>query len=413
MNSRLRPLLLTTFMLLAGTAAHAENWPQFRGPRGDGTSHESGVPVRWSPTENIRWKSALPGEGHSSPIVWNGAVFLTTADKTSGARHLLRLDAATGKIVWQVKVVAAPVEAMHRENSAASSTPATDGAHVFTSFQAGDRVDVRCFDFAGRQVWAVQPLAFDGEHGYSYSPVLHGEHLILDCRQEGEAAVLAFDKRTGRIVWRAAPGRKRISHATPLLIATDAGTQLVVCGSDEIRSYDPATGRPIWWCEGPSEVGVSGMAFGDGLLFASSGYPTRTRLAVRVDGRGEITGSHVAWRMQRQAPYVPSPVFHAGNLYSVDDGGMLYCFEAKTGEPRWERRLGGRTRSSLVLADGHLYSTNEKGVTFVVAVDPVAFRLVATNTLGEFCYTTPAISGGRLFLRTGKHLFCIGAEAGR
>ncbi len=401
--------ILTAWVLLAGSSVGAENWPQFRGPRGDGVSQETNVPTRWSRTENIRWKTAIPGEGHSSPIVWGDTVLLTSAEKSSGQRILLRLDANTGKILWQVTVLTAPAEAMHRENNLASSTPVTDGIHVFTSFQAGNRADLRCFDFNGKQVWSSQPLAFDGEHGYSYSPILHGDRLFFDCRQEGEAALLALDKRTGKIVWRAEPGRKRISHAPPLIIGEGARTQLVVCGTDEIRSFNPDTGQPIWWCAGPSEVGVAGLSFGDGLLFAASGYPTKTRLAVRVDGRGDVTGSHIAWSLRRQVPYVPSPVFFEGHLYTVDDGGMLYCFDAKTGEPTWEKRVGGRVRSSLVLAAGRIYSTNEKGVTTVFAADPKAYREVATNTLGEFSYTTPAISGGRLFMRAGGNLYCIGA----
>lgn len=396
------------WMILAGPGGGAENWPQFRGPRGDGTSRESQVPIRWGATENIHWKSAIPGEGHSSPIVWGDAVFLTSAVKGTGERLLLGLDANTGKIVWQVTVLTAPVEAMHRENSLASSTPVTDGTHVFTSFQAGVRVDLRCFDFDGRQIWSSQPLAFDGEHGYSYSPVLHGDRLFFDCRQEGEAAVLALDKRTGKIRWRAEPVRKRISHAAPLIIGEGSRAQLVVCGSDEVRSYNPDTGQPIWWCAGPSDVGVAGLAYGDGLLFATSGYPTKTRLAVRVDGRGDVTGSHVAWTLRRQVTYVPSPVFHEGHLYTVDDAGVLYCFDAQTGAPTWDHRIGGRVRTSLVLAEGRIYSTNEKGVTTVFAADPKAYREVATNTLGAFSYATPAISGGRLFMRAGGNLYCIG-----
>ena len=400
--------VLAGCVVLAGSGIGAENWPQFRGPRGDGVSRETNVPVRWSRTENIRWKTAIPGEGHSSPIVWGNTVFLTRAEKASGKRLLIRLDANTGKILWQVTVVTAPAEAMNRENSLASSTPVTDGTHVFTSFQAGVRANLQCFDFSGKRLWSSQPLAFDGEHGYSYSPVLHGDRLFFDCRQEGEAALLALDKRTGKVEWRAEPGRKRISHAAPLIIGEGSRVQIVVCGSDEIRSFNPDTGQPIWWCQGPSDVGVAGLSYGDGLLFAASGYPNKTRLAVRVDGRGDVTGSHVAWSLRRQVTYVPSPVFFEGHLYTVDDGGMLYCFDARTGEPKWDKRLGGRVRTSLVLAEGRIYSTNEKGVTTVFAANPTAYREMATNTLGEFCYATPAISGGRLFVRTGGNLYCIG-----
>lgn len=401
-------LLIACATVFAGLALHAENWPQFRGPRGDGVSGEKNAPLRWSATENVLWKTPIPGEGHSSPIVWGESVFVVGVRKETGERLLLRLEAGTGKVVWQRTVLTAPVEPMHRENSAASSTPTTDGTHVFTSFQAGERVDLRCFDFDGNLVWQAQPLAFEGEHGYTYSPVVDGDLLFFDCRQEGEAALLALDKRTGKIRWRAEPGMKRISHVPPLLVGKGAGRQLIVAGSDEMRGFKPETGEPIWWCKGPSDVAVAGLSHGDGMVFASAGYPSRTRMAVRIDGRGDVTGSHVAWSIRRQVTYVPSPVFHEGHLYTVEDAGLLFCFDARTGEAKWEHRLGGRTRSSLVLAEGRIYSTNEKGVTTVFAADPTAFRPLATNDLGEFCYTTPAISGGRLFLRSGENLWCFG-----
>ena len=205
-------------LLLAALSAPAANWPQWRGPNGDGISPETNVPFKWSATENVVWRTPVPGEGHSSPVVWQDSVFLTTAVSNSQERLLLRFDARTGKILWQRSVVTATVEAMHRENSPASSTPVTDGELVFTSFQNGKRVDLQAYDFTGKQIWSVQPLEFNGEHGYSYTPLLYRDLLIFDCRQEGEAALLALDKRTGKVRWRVEPAKRRISHITPLLI---------------------------------------------------------------------------------------------------------------------------------------------------------------------------------------------------
>jgi outer membrane protein assembly factor BamB len=403
-------VLILCLLALPGLSAAAENWPQFRGPRGDGTSRATTVPQRWSQTDNVRWKTALPGEGHSSPIVWGKAVFVTAAVEETGARLLLRLDADSGAVVWQRTVLTASRDPMHRENNLASSTPVTDGTFVFTSFQSGDRVDLRCFDFEGKQVWAAQPLQFEGEHGYSYSPVIYEDLLIFDCRQEGEAALLALDKSTGQIRWRAQPGRKRISHVTPLILEHAGRTHLIVCGSDEIRSYEPRTGKPIWWARGPSDVAVAGLTFGDGMVFATAGYPDRTRMAVRVDGTGDVTDTHVQWSMRRQVSYVPSPVFHGGHLYTVLDEGMLFCLNAQTGEVVWDHRLGGRHRSSLILTGGHIYATDDRGRTTVFAANAEAFREVAVNELNEFCYATPAIAGNRIFLRTGANLYCIAAE---
>jgi hypothetical protein len=398
------------FGLLAASSTPGANWPQWRGPNGDGISPETNVPVRWSATENIAWKTPIPGESHSSPVVWEDAVFVTTALAGSQERLLLRLDARTGKIVWQRTVVKAAPEYIHRENSLASSTPVTDGERVFTSFQNGKRADLQCYDFEGEQRWSAQPLEFAGEHGYSYTPVIYRDLLIFDCRQEGEAALLALDKRTGKVRWRVEPSRRRISHITPLLINDGRRQQLIASGSDETRSVNPDTGETIWWCRGPSDVAVAGLSYGDGVLFVAAGYPDRNRMGVRVDGRGDVGDTHVAWRSRRQVTYVPSPVYHDGHFYSILDEGILCCFNAKTGETVWDERLEGRVRSSLVLAGGNGYATNDKGVTTVFRATPKGFESVSVNDLKEFCYSTPAIGYGRLYLRTGKHLFCIGAN---
>jgi outer membrane protein assembly factor BamB len=406
---KLYAFVSSVLILFSGTL-RAENWPQFRGPRGDGSSLEKGLPVRWSQTENIAWKTAIPGEGHSSPVVWEGTVLVTTALPQNGHRMLLRVDAQTGRVLWQVKIAERERESMHRENSSASSTPATDGKRIVTSFQIGDRVDVRCFDFEGKELWAAQPLQFAGEHGYSYSPIFYRNLVILDCRQEGEAATIALDKETGNITWSHQPRRRRISHITPLVINDSGREQLIVSGSDETCSLDPASGREYWRCDGPSDVAVAGLCYGDGMVFTTAGYPTRTRMAIRTNGKGDISGTGIVWKFAKQAAYVPSPVWHRGHLYSIMDEGLLYCFDGKTGGIRWDHRLGGRFRSSLMMADGNIYASNDKGLTTVFRANPTGFVLVATNDLKEFCYATPAVSNQHLYVRTGGQLYCIGPE---
>ena len=400
---------IVTALTIAVQTVPAENWPQFRGPRADGISSEKNPPIQWSATDNVRWKTPIPGEGHSSPVIWGSSVFLTSAAKESGHRDLLRLDAATGKVLWQKTVTTAPIEAMHRENSSASSTPATDGQSVFAVFQAGDRVALSALDFDGNQLWSIQPLQFNGEHGFSYSPILHGDLLLLDCRQEGEAAFLAVEKSTGKIRWRAKPGKNRISHLSPLVVQQGGRSQVVVCGSDEIRSYEPTSGRELWFCRGPSDVAVAGLSYGDGVVFATAGYPARVRMAVRVSGSGDVTDSHVVWSSRKQVTYVPSPVYHDGHLYTAIDEGIMVCLNAKSGEAVWEQRVGGRFRSSLVLADGNVYATNDQGLTTFFEASSKGFSPVAKNDLKELCYATPAISSGRIYLRTGANLYCIEA----
>jgi len=400
-------------LLMAQAAVQADNWPQWRGPKGDGISAEKDVPTKWSISENVIWKTPLEGKGHSSPVVWRNSIFVTTALSNKQERMLLKLDARTGKVVWQRTVVTASLEYMHRENSPASSTPVTDGQYVFTSFQDGKRADLQCYDFKGKRIWEVQPLAFNGEHGYSYTPLLYRDLVIFDCRQEGEAALLALEKTTGTIRWRVEPSKARISHITPLLVNDGHRTQVIVSGSNETRSVNPETGETWWWCRGPSDVAVAGLSYGDGLVFVTAGYPDRNRMGVRVDGNGDVTETHIAWRSRRQVTYVPSPVYHDGHFYSVLDEGILCCFNAQTGETVWDQRLEGRFRSSLVMADENIYATNDKGVTTVFRATPKGFECVAVNDLQEFCYTTPAIAEGRIYVRTGSHLFCIGQSGAK
>lgn len=399
-------LLIFASLAVLVPLSFGENWPQFRGPRGDGTSSEKDIPTRWSQTENIAWKTPVPGVGHSSPVVWENSVFLTSALE-NGQRLLIRFDATSGKSLWEKVVVKAERESMHRENSSASSTVATDGKNIITSFQSGDRVDLRCYDFNGQLLWNVQPLEFSGEHGYSYSPIIYKDLVIFDCRQEREAATLALDKSTGKIRWRTEPGMKRISHITPFLINDGAREQLLVSGSDETASYDPNTGKQFWWCKGPSDVSVAGMCYADGLLFTTAGYPDRTRMVIKTGGSGDVSKTGVLWSFRRQVTYVPSPVLHQGYIYSVVDEGMLNCFDLKTGETKWDQRLGGRFRSSMLLANGLVYTTSDKGLTTVFRATPNGFQQVSANDLREFCYTTPAISNGRLYIRTEQNLYCI------
>lgn len=397
-------------LLLAVAAARGENWPQWRGPRGDGVSSEQQVPIEWSTTKNVAWKRAITGEGHSSPIVWENSVFVTTARKETNERLLLRIDAATGDLLWERVVLRADIESMHRENSAASSTPVTDGKYIFTSFQNGPRVNVQCYDYSGNQLWAVQPLSFEGMHGYSYTPVLYKDLVILDFSQNDDSAVVALDKQTGNLRWKHQRRRQEISHVAPLLVYTAGKIQLIVCGGDEIRSFNPETGESYWWCQGPTEVCVAGLSLGKDTVFANGGYPKKTRMAVRTSGRGDVTETGILWKTFREVSYVPSPVYHQGYLYTVLDDGMLHCFEAATGQSLWEERLAGRYRSSLLLAGPHIYATNDQGQTTVFLAKPDRFQSVTRNDLNEFCYSTPAIANGRLFIRTGAHLYCLARE---
>jgi hypothetical protein len=389
------------------TPVPAGNWPQWRGPNGDGFSDETGIPFRWGPKKNVVWKTRIPGVGHSSPIVWGEAIFLTTAQPDSEERQLLKINVRTGNVQWQRTAVTAPYEHTHRENSYASSTPATDGRHVFVSFQDDDRVNLQCYDFSGNKVWEIRPLSFKGEHGYCYSPILYKDLILFDCSQNGESVFLGIDKATGTVRWRFDKSGREISHLPPLIVHSAGKDQAIVSGSSQILSIAPETGDVFWSCRGPTDVCVTSLVFGNDLVFATGGYPARTRMAVRTTGSGNVTDTHIVWSSKKAVSYVPSPIFYDNHIYTIVDNGVVYCLDAADGHIVWEKRIGGRHRASLVFVDGKLLATNDKGVTTVFRATPEGYEQIAANDLGEFCYATPAVADGRMYIRTENHLYCI------
>jgi hypothetical protein len=393
-------------LLLAGlaTPSWGEDWPQWRGPRSDGTSLSRGVPTSWGRDRGLCWASELPGEGHSSPIVAGGRVFVTAALGAGHERALLRLDAATGRILWTKTVArSADLESLHSENNHASSTPAADGRAVYTSFYESGRTHLAAVDHEGRLLWSATPLRYRAEHGYHHNPLLLGDLLVLSYDQLAEAAVVALDTRTGAVRWRLPLPNDQCSNVPPFPVRLGARTFVVTVGNDVTRAIDPADGRVVFEAPGPTQYCVAGPAYGSGLLFVNGGYPDRRSLAFRLDG-----GSAPVWESRRGTTYVPSPVHHEGFFYAVNDGGTATCWDARTGEVRWQERLPGRYRSSLVLAEGRLYATNDAGLTTVFPASPRRFEEVARNDLGEFAYATPAVTDGRLYFRTRSRLLAVG-----
>jgi outer membrane protein assembly factor BamB len=400
-------LALTISTALATTPLRAEDWPGWRGPRGDGTSRETNLPVRWSATENVKWKTPIPGTGHSSPIVSGDRVFLTTCRETERARVLLCLDCRDGRVLWERVVLTAPLEKKHKLNSYASSTPATDGTRVFISFLAADRMQVACYDFAGTKLWQVSPGEFHSVHGFCSPPVLYRDLVILNGDQDDpDAFLVALDKTSGAERWRAPrPGIR--SYCPPLVVEAAGRMQLVLSGAKTVASYDPDTGKQLWVIDGPTEQFVASFVYANGLLFMTSGYPEYHMLAIRPDGSGNVTDTHVVWRHTRGAGYVPSPVAWGRYFYNVKDDGLASCLEAQTGARPWTERLGPHHSASPVAAEGRLYFTDDEGVTYVLEAGPT-FKVLARNPLGEHCYASPAVARGNLFIRTSGHLWCIG-----
>jgi outer membrane protein assembly factor BamB len=404
----LLPLLLVT------VSARAEEWPAWRGPRGDGTSAEAGVPLHWGPTENVAWKTPIPGVGHSSPVVWGDRVFLTTCLVEQRQRVLLCLDSRDGRALWQRVVLTAPLEPKHGLNSYASSTPATDGKHVWVSFLAMPNIQVVCCDFAGSEVWRHSPGTFHSMHGFCSPPVLYKDLVILNGDQDGKGYLVVLDKTTGAERWRTDRPNHTRSYCPPLLVEAAGKKQLVLSGSKCVASYDPDTGKQHWILDGPTEQFVASLVYGEGVLFLTAGYPEFHNMGILPDGAGNITHSrHVLWHEKvsdRKAAYVPSPVAQGKYFFLVSDTGYASCFEARTGRRLWMQQLGQHHSASPVAAEGRLYFPADDGVTYVLKAGP-RFELLARNDLGEDVRASPAVAHGHLYLRTLHNLYCLGRPA--
>ncbi|MEA3208000.1 MAG: hypothetical protein QOE70_1057 [Chthoniobacter sp.] len=397
-------------LFLAALPLRAENWPAWRGPRLDGTSLERSVPSKWSATDNLAWKTALPGNGHASPIVWGDRVFLVAALDDTQERQLLCLDRANGALLWQKTVLKAPPERTHRLNSHASSTPATDGEHVFTAFLDGAQAVVAAHDFLGKEVWLKHVGPFSSVHGFCSSPILFQDKVIVNCDHDGDGYIVALARADGRELWRIARPNQTRSYCVPLIREAGGRTQMVLSGTKCVASYAPETGQLLWMIDGPTEQFVASLVFNDraGLFFLTAGYPQHHVLAIRPDGSGNVTDTHIAWRTQKGAAYVPSPIAIGDYFLVTSDSGVAHCFEAATGNVAWQERLGEQ-HASLVSAQGLVYFLNDQGVTNVVRPGP-KFELVARNELGERTFASPALSEGQIFIRGESSLFCIGRK---
>jgi hypothetical protein len=394
-------------LLVAASAALAENWPGFRGPRGDGSSLEKDLPLKWSATENVAWKVELPGRGHASPVVWGDRIFVVSALPEKQERILLALDRRTGKTLWQKTVLTAPLEHIHTLNSYASSTPLTDGERVYVSFLDRDKMFIAAYDFQGNKVWEARPGPFASVHGYSSSPILYKDKVIVNGDHDGEGFLVALNRKTGAVLWKTPRPNNTRSYCTPIVREVGGVPHLMMSGSKCVASYNPDTGAQQWIMDGPTEQFVAAPVYNGKLLFITAGYPELHILAIRPDGSGKIGDDHVAWRTRRGAGYVPSPILYGPYFLTITDGGFLGCWMADTGEQLWNERTAGHTSSSPVSTEDRIYVQSDKGVTTVVRAGKT-FEKLAENDLGEESYASPVVSQGQIFLRGVTHLFAIG-----
>ena len=397
----------------AAPMAAASDWPWWGGPRGDGKSTDQGsLPTSWTTTENVLWKAPVVGRGHSSPSIVGERIFMTTADEQAEKQLILCYDRQSGGPLWSTVAHEGGFMEKHDKNSEASATPACAGERVYAAFINGGDLKVTATDLDGNIVWQESAGVFDSEWGYGSSILLHESLVIVLGDSLSKSFIAALDRETGELVWstpRKSTG-KHGSWATPVVGRLAGKDQLLVTGTWQVTSYNPTTGELIWFCEGPAECTACTVAISDELVFASGGYPEKEILAIRADGSGDVTDSHVVWRTKKDVTYVPSPVYHDGHLYTVNDGGVATCIDAASGKQLWQKRLGGAFSASPVLAGGHFYATNESGRTFVFKAGP-KFEAVAENDLGDGGFASPVICGGRIFIRTDDFLYCIGTDS--
>lgn len=401
---------ITLLIVLLGTGpSWADNWPAWRGPRLDGVSTEkSSFPLTWSDTKNVVWKTEIPGKGHSSPVVWGDRIFLTSCVESTGERLLICVNRGDGAIVWQKTVVKCPLEKKHNLNSYASSTPVTDGKHVWVTFLEQPDIRVACYDMAGERQWMVSPGKFNSPHGFCSSPILYDDLVIVNCDQDKqEAFLVGLEKATGKERWRADRPNRTRSYCVPLLIDAAGKKQMVLSGSMCVASYDPATGKQHWIIQGPTEQYVASLVYDQNVLFLTAGFPELHIMGIDPGGSGDVTDTAILWRTNKGASYVPSPVAQGGLFFVVSDGGVASCFEPKSGERHWMERLGQHHTASAVAANGYVYIPADDGTTFVLKASP-KFEVVHKNKLKEEIYASPALSDGQIFIRSAKNLYCIG-----
>jgi outer membrane protein assembly factor BamB len=408
-------VLVLSLLLLSqpvAVAAQAGRWPEFRGPSGQGHSDERDVPLEWSESRNVLWKMPVQGRGWSSPVIERGRVWLTTAVGARGGTSLraLAFDVETGREVVNVEVFhLRESDLLNAKNSHASPTAVVEDDRVYVHFGAAGTAALTA---SGEIVWKTR-LSYRSQHGNGGSPVLYKDLLIVSCDGSDAAYVIALDKTTGKTRWKR---NRRFpfdqAYSSPLVIRVGERDQVVSVGAYRAAAYDPASGDEIWrvnYDEGFSNV--PRPVYGHGLVYIATGFQQPSMLAIRADGKGDVTRSHVAWRLGRGAPYTPSPLLVGNELYVISDLGILSCLDAVTGTLHWQQRVGGNHSASPVFAGGRIYFLSEEGVTTVIAPGKI-FQKLATNTLDGAALASMAVFSRSMFVRTQGHLYRLGIRPG-
>jgi outer membrane protein assembly factor BamB len=395
---------MSFLFLILSLLVTADDWPQFRGPTGQGVSEERGLPLTWSENKNVRWKVAIPGRGWSSPVVHGDRIWLTTATEEGKSLRAIAIDRNTGSILLNVEVFRLKaMKLANAKNSFASPTPVVDGDRVYLHFGA---FGTACIKQSGEIVWKTRLEYDNGQHGTGGSPVIYDDLLIVSCDGNDVQFVVALDKLTGKVRWQKRREGYQ-AYTTPLVVSLSEGDQVISPGAVRAVAYEPRTGKEIWQVKyGDGFSNVPRPVYGQGLVFICTGFQQASLLAVRPDGRGDVTKSKVVWRLDRGVPLTPSPLLVGDELYLVTDNGIATCVDAKTGQELWRARLGGNYSASPTYADGKIYFLSEEGESVVIAPGR-ELKHLATNQLDGPTLASMAISGGSLFIRSATHLYRI------
>lgn len=389
-------------VLLLSLPIFTQDWPEFRGPTGQGHSDERGLPLTWSESKNVKWKAAIPGRGWSSPSIQGDHIWLTTATEEGKSLRAITVDLKTGAILQNVEVFRLKSAGqINAKNSQASPTPVLEADRVYLHFGANGTA---CLTQSGEMIWKTRLDYDNGQHGSGGSPVIYDDLLIVSCDGQNTQYVVALDKATGKVRWKKYREGYQ-AYTTPLVVRLPAGDQVISPGAFRAIAYEPRTGKELWQVRyGEGFSNVPRPVYGNGLVFICTGFQQPSLLAVRLDGRGDVTKSHTAWTLKRGVPLTPSPLLVGEELYLVSDNGIASCLDAKTGTPYWQVRLGGNHSASPLYADGRIYFLSEEGESVVIAPGK-QFKALATNQLDGQTLASMAVSGGSIFVRSQTHLY--------
>jgi outer membrane protein assembly factor BamB len=441
----MRAVVTFVAVLISTATVYAENWPQWRGPNGNGVSSESGLPVSWGDRENVAWTARLAGLSVSTPVIFGDRIFVTSqagkgvlregnhptlmrgeetpserslgegaAAPEGGVRFLVEaFDRKSGQRLWEyglpAETASGALPPVHRKHNLASPSPVTDGERVYAWFGTGQLV---ALDLEGELLWqkhvAKEYAPFEIPWGHSSSPTLYQDLLILLCDHEPASYLLALDKRTGRERWKTDRGKGLRSYSTPTVVTGPAGDELVVNSSEKLEGYDPKTGKPLWFLVEPNQFPIPVPSFSDGVIYTSRGYRSGPYMAIRPGARGDLKGSeHLLWHVPTGAPYVSSIVHYQGVIYMASDAGVVQAIDASSGERLFQGRTGGVFSAAPVAGDGKIYFVSETGEAIVIAAKR-EFEVLATNPMTARFLASPAISGGQIFLRSDDRLIAVG-----